>query len=135
MTSPAWVIVLHREKASKANEILWVASQTWSHLHNSLLCQWSVETKQFVGFSLSLSQQLLPALLFNFHCNSLVSVFVTSLHLSFSLHSSSLPPVFLAHTHTLKTHFKTQILFPAPGFYNRVLIKSIRLYIPALIVP
>lgn len=60
MTSPSWVIMLHKEKASKANEMLWVASQIY---WESLLCQRSVERKHFVGFSVSLSS---PYLLLSF---------------------------------------------------------------------
>lgn len=97
MTSSAWVIMLFRGKRHQRQMRYfgWLNKQSGSHLINSLLCQWSVETKHFGGFSLSLSEQLLPSCLLNFLSFSLVSVFVTPLHLFISLRSSSLP---LTHT-------------------------------------
>ncbi len=134
MTSPAWVIMLHREKASKANEILWVVSQIdlesfMQFIALPMVCR--NKTLCWV-FSVSLPAALtLSSLRFSLYlscfclCYLSSSLFFTPFFLS--------SPVFLAHT--LKTHLKTQILFPAPGFHNRVLIKGIRLYMPALIVP
>lgn len=120
-----------KKKAWKANEILRVASQIDGDSFKQFIALPMVCRNKTLCwlFSVSLPAAFTLSPLYFTLCLSSLCLCYLSFH--------SILPLFpsLSLAHTLKTHLKTQILFPAPGSYNGVLIKGIRLYMPALIVP